>query len=51
MDTAGMDEATEMYVVISDMDGGAYGPFFILARALEYAETVDGSVFRLVAAE
>jgi hypothetical protein len=51
MDTVGMNESNEMYIVISDMDSGAYGPFFIFARALEYAETVDGSVFRLVDAE
>jgi hypothetical protein len=51
MDTAGMDDATEMYVVISDIDGGAYGPFFILARAVEYAQTVDGTIYRLVDAE
>ena len=49
MDTAGLGD--EMYIVISDITGGAYGPFFILARAQEYAETVDGSVFRLVDAE
>jgi hypothetical protein len=48
MNTTGIDEAAAMYVVVSDMDGGAYGPFFIHARALEYAEAVNGTVFRLV---
>jgi hypothetical protein len=47
MDIVGMDESDEMFVVVSDLDGGAYGPFFILARAREYAEVADGSVFRL----
>ena len=46
-----MDESNEMFVVVSDLDGGAYGPFFILARAIEYAEVADGSVFKLLPAE
>jgi hypothetical protein len=34
-----------MYVVLSDL--GIDGPFFTLARAVELAETADGSVFQL----
>jgi hypothetical protein len=45
------DDGITQYVVISDIDGGAYGPFFTRVKAFEYAEVVDGSVFLLVAAE
>jgi hypothetical protein len=45
--TVGMDESNAMFVVVSDLDDGAYGPFFILARAVEYAEVAGGTVFRL----
>jgi hypothetical protein len=45
------DDVTTMYVVISDIDRGAYGPFCDFERALEYAEVVDGSVYRCVDAE
>jgi hypothetical protein len=42
------DDGITMFVVISDLDGGAYGPFYDRARALEYAEVANGLVFRLV---
>ena len=46
----GAEDGVTQYVVISDMDQGAYGPFFKRENAFEYAEVVDGSVFLCVAA-
>jgi len=45
------DDEITMFVVISDIDGGAYGPFHARKTALEYAAAVDGTVFKCVDAE
>src|SRR5262249_43925792 len=47
---ASVDDGATQFVVISDVDRGAYVPFFPRERAFEYAEAVDGSVFLCVAA-
>jgi hypothetical protein len=42
------DDEAALFVVISDIDGRAHGPFHTREAALARAEEADGTGFRLV---